>query len=180
MALTQAEIKSLMEQARREERAAKTLLKQRAAALRARMEEQLAAAYRADHQRWQAITEEAEQRVQEWDDQIAAICRDMGVPEEFRPSLNLSWYSRGENASSARRAELRKVGEARIAELETAGQAAIEVRSVQIQRELVAGGLRSEEAKRLLASLPSAEELMPELSLGELEQAVPLPQPPPY
>jgi hypothetical protein len=47
MAMTQAEIKSLMEQARREERAAKTLLKQRSAALRAHMEEQLAAAYRA-------------------------------------------------------------------------------------------------------------------------------------
>jgi hypothetical protein len=69
------------------------------------------------------------------------------------------------------------VGEARIAELETAGQAAIEVRSVQIQRELVAGGLRSDEAKCLLASLPSADELMPDLSLEELEQAVPLPQP---
>jgi hypothetical protein len=72
------------------------------------------------------------------------------------------------------------VGEARIAELETAGQAAIEVRSVQIQRELVAGGLRSDEAKRLLASMPSADELMPELSLDELEQAVPLPKPQPY
>jgi hypothetical protein len=180
MDLTQSEIKSLMEQARREERVAKTLLKQRSAALRARMEEQLAAAYRADHERWKAITEEAARRVKEWDDQIAAICRDMGVPEEFRPSLNLSWYSRGENASSARRAELRKVGEARIAELETAGQAAIEVRSVQIQRELVAGGLKSDEAKRLLASLPNADELMPDLSLDELEQALPLPQPPPY
>jgi hypothetical protein len=144
------------------------------------MEEQLAAAYRADHQRWQAITEDAERRVKEWDDQIAAICRDMGVPEEFRPGLTLSWYSRGENASGARRAELRKVGEARIAELETAGQAVIEVRSVQIQRELVSGGLRSEEAKRLLASLPSADELMPELSLEQLEQAVPLPKPQPY
>jgi hypothetical protein len=55
----------------------------------------------------------------------------------------------------------------------------IEVRSVQIQRELVAGGLRSDEAKRLLASMPSADELMPELSLDELEQALPLPQPPP-
>jgi hypothetical protein len=45
---------------------------------------------------------------------------------------------------------------------------------------LVAGGLRSDEAKRLLASLPSAEELMPDLSLDELEQALPLPQPQPY
>ena len=98
MAMTQAEIKGLMEQARREERAAKTLLKQRSAQLRARMEEQLAAVYRADHDRRKAITEEAEQRVNQWDDQIAAICRDMGVPEEFRPRLTLSWYSRGGNA----------------------------------------------------------------------------------
>src|SRR5919108_697610 len=177
MAMTQAEIKSLLEQARREERAAKTMLKQRSAQLRVRMEEQLAAAYRAEHERWKAITEEAEQRVNQWDEQIAAICRGMGVPEEFRPRLTLSWYSRGENASSTRRAELRKVGEARIAELETAGQAALAVRSVQIQRELVAGGLRSEEAKRLLASLPRADELMPEFALEELEQALPLPQP---
>ena len=63
MAMTQAEIRSLMEQARREERAAKTMLKQRSAELQARMEEQLAAAYRSDHERWKAITEEAEQRV---------------------------------------------------------------------------------------------------------------------
>jgi hypothetical protein len=43
-----------------------------------------------------------------------------------------------------------------------------------------AGGLRSEDAKRLLASLPSADELMPDLSLEELERGLPLPQPPPY
>jgi hypothetical protein len=83
MALTQSEIKSLMEQARREERAAKTMLKQRSAQLRARMEEQLAAAYRADHERWKAITEEAARRVKEWDDQIAAICT-VSPPHERR------------------------------------------------------------------------------------------------
>jgi hypothetical protein len=44
------------------------------------------------------------------------------------------------------------------------------MRSVQIQRELLAGGLRSDEAKCLLASLSTADELMPELSLDELEQ----------
>ena len=47
------------------------------------MEEQLAAAYRADHERWKAITEEAEQRVKEWDDQIAAICT-VSPPHERR------------------------------------------------------------------------------------------------
>jgi hypothetical protein len=83
MAMTQAEIKSVMEQARREERAAKTLLKQRSAALRTRLEEQLAATYRADHARWKAITEEAEQRVNQWDEQIVAICT-VSPPHERR------------------------------------------------------------------------------------------------
>lgn len=172
--MSEAERKRLGEQVRREERVAKTSLKQRSARLKADMEQQLAARFRQDDERWRAITTEAKKMVEDSDAKMAAICREMGVREEFRPSLSLGWYGRGENASKERRAELRRVGEKLIDEQEAAGKVAVERRSVEIQRELLAGGLQSEDARAFLMSMPTAEQLLPPLSLAELDEVVPV------
>src|SRR5690348_3800209 len=98
---------------------AKTGAAQRAAELRADFEEQLASIFRFDDDAiWKAVTETADAAVDEADKRIAARCNELGIPERFRPSLHLSWYSRGENASGKRRAELRKVAESHIEALE--------------------------------------------------------------
>lgn len=172
--MSEGERKRLAEQVRREERVAKTSLKQRSARLKADMEQQLAARFQEDDARWRAITAEAKKAVEDCDAKIATICREMGVREEFRPGLSLGWYGRGENASKDRRAELRRVGEKLIDEQEAAGKVAVERRSVEIQRELLAGGLQSEDARAFLMSMPTAEQLLPPLSLAELDEVVPV------
>src|SRR5947209_3304904 len=106
--MTRREREDLAKLVRRREHVAKSGVRQRALTVLADFEQQLAAIYESDDEQWSAITRRADETVREADAQIAALCRERGVPEQFRPSLNLSWYGRGVNASTARRAELRK------------------------------------------------------------------------
>jgi hypothetical protein len=95
----------------------------------------------------------------------------MGIRPQFRPQLVLQWYGRGENASRDRRAELRKAAQTRIAALGKEAKTAIDARTAEVLTELIAGGLESEAARAFLATIPTAEDLMPRLTLPELETA---------
>jgi hypothetical protein len=135
--MTKAEREELVKLVRRREQVAKTAAKTRAAELLADVEEKLAAIYRADDERWQTITRAAEEAVAAADQEIAARCREQGIPVQFRPGLTLSWYRRGENASAERRAELRKVATSRIAALEQRAKEEIERCSVEVQMQII-------------------------------------------
>jgi hypothetical protein len=172
--LTARERADLSALVRKRERVAKTDAKQRAAELLADVEARLAARFKSNDERWAAVTVEAQKTVEAADQEIARICREIGVPEEFRPRLGLSWYSRGENADRERRAELRKVASTRIAAMELAARSEIERGSLDAQTALLAGGLTTDAARNVLAALPTVEALMPGLSVDELEAAVPI------
>jgi len=103
---------------------------------------------------------------------IAVRCRELGIPAEFAPTLNLSWWERGENACQKRRAELRRVAQSRIAANAQAAKLSIQASSLRIQEQLLTAGLTSTEAREFLASMPSAEALMPMLALASIEKAV--------
>lgn len=84
----------------------------------------------------------------------------------------VSWYGRGENASALRRGELRAVAKTRIDADARAAKVAIERSSVEMQTELVAGGLESEAARAFLPSMPTTEALMAAApSVAEIEAA---------
>ena len=172
--LTPRERSDLSALVRKRERVAKTDARQRAAELLADIEAKLAARFEAEDQRWAAVTVEAQKAVDAANQEIARICREMGVPEDFRPGLHLGWYSRGENASRERRTELRRVASTRIAAMELAAKAEIERGSLDAQTALLAGGLTTDAARAVLAALPTVEALMPGLSVDELEAAVPI------
>lgn len=106
--MTRSDRDQLLRVLRQRVKVAKTEVDQRAAELRADFERQLAARYTFGDEAWQAITAEAKLAVDEADARIADICRERGIPAEFRPGLNLGWYGRGENAAKERRGELRK------------------------------------------------------------------------
>jgi hypothetical protein len=146
----------------------------RKAELYADVERQLSAQYRFDNQVWKDITQKAREAVKAADAQVAAICRAMNVPEEFRPSLQLQWWDRGENAAEKRRAELRKLAQRKIDAAAVAAQTAIEARGAEVLTMLVAGALQSEEARAFLASIPAAAALMPAIGLNELENTAKL------
>ena len=95
--------------------------------------------------------------------QIAARCEELGIPEEFAPSLDVHWYRRGENAVKDRRDELRRKAMAEIAALKKSGRTQVEIWSLNAQTKLASKTLTSEAAKTFLDEMPSTTELMPKL-----------------
>lgn len=167
--MTRWEYDELSKLARAREKAAKAAAEQRAAELLADFETKLASTYDFDDQHWNDLTQAAERVVAEADAEIAERCRKLGIPERFRPQLTLSWYSRGENASKHRRAELRKVAERHVEALEKRARTEIATRTVEVQTALLAGNLDSAAAKAFLESIPMPEALMPRLEVRDVE-----------
>lgn len=168
-AMTRGERDDLARVARLRAKVARTNVGQREAELLADVEEQLAAEYAFTDEAWADLTKGAAEAVAEADRQVAELCRQRGIPEDFRPGLTVGWYGRGRNAVPARRAELRKVAQTRIAAAAKAAKAAIEAREADVLTELLAGGLTSDAARSFLESIPSAAALMPPLQVRELE-----------
>jgi hypothetical protein len=167
--MTQRDRDKLAGLARKRAKVSKQMVAERQKVLLADVEDQLSAEYDFGDEVWADITRQAQAEVAKADAKFAEICRSWGVPEDFRPGLNLMWYSRGKNAAAGRRAELRKLAHARI---EAAGQTAkvtIDIKLLEVETELVRDGLDSAQAHAFLASMPSADELMPRVDIGSLE-----------
>lgn len=167
--MSRPERKDLAEMVRRRERLEKTMVKQRAAELIADIEEKLAAQFAADDARWADVTKAASEAIKGYEAELARRCDEIGIPAEFRPSLYLSWSSRGQNGDRERRAELRKVAHSRIAAIADAARTQVEQRSVRLQEQLLSGGLTSEEAVAFFNALPPVGDLMPALDVGDVE-----------
>jgi len=153
------------------EATAKTEADQRAAELIADFEAQLAAEHKANAPAWADLTEQASKGIAELDAELARRCRELGIPEDWRPSLTLGWSARGENASKARRVELRKVAETRIEAQRKKALAFIARQHTELATQVVAGSLESGEAKAFLDTLPSMDRLLPMLALTDIEDA---------
>jgi hypothetical protein len=141
----------------------------RSAVLMADVERKLAAEYKFGDASWRDLTEAAEKAVKDADVQLAERCRALGIPAEFRPKISLSWYSRGENASKDRRAELRRVAQTQIAVMEKGAKVAIDRHVADLVTTIIAGGLESAEAVAFLECIPTVDEFMPALSLEEIK-----------
>lgn len=159
------ELKSLARQRARVEKAG---VEERKAAVLADVEEQLSAIFKANDEDWAHLTTAADQAVREADQQIAEICRQRGIPEDFRPSLSVHWYSRGANAQASRRAELRKAAERRIDAEAKAAKLAIDRATLEIQTELAVAALTTDSAKRFLETMPTLPQLMPVVDVRQL------------
>jgi transcriptional regulator with XRE-family HTH domain len=171
--MTNSERQEMVLHARRRARVAKASAKQRRAELMADFERELADEKSIFDETWVHLTKEAAQRVKEVDEQIAAMCRERGTPEAWRPSISVTWYGRGENAYGPRRDELRKVAISRLEAMERAAIAAIDRATVEVETALLAEGLRSDRGRQMLEAMPSAESLLPPLDLAAVRSAVP-------
>jgi hypothetical protein len=173
--MTKSERDELAKLVRRREKLAKVDADRVAAERMADFEQQMASIYApADDARWAELHAQAEEVVREADKALADCCRELGVPERFRPQLNLHWYLRGENGARDRRAELRAIARTRVDAMAKAAKLEVERQSVAIQTELVAGGLRTEEARAFLAAMPTAEALIGAApSVLEIEETTP-------
>jgi len=159
---------------RRRANGAKEMAALRAAELLADFESQMACEYAFDSdETWSAAMRAAMDAYHEAVAMIERRCEDLGIPKAFAPSLAPpAWWSRGENAVAARRVELRKVAQTRIAALVKAAKVQIEQASLETQTTLVAGGLDSDAARAFLDAMPTPEALMPRLSMAEVQTAL--------
>ena len=172
-AMTKAERSDLCALIRRREKLEKTAASQRSAELLADFERQLASIYKFDNDEpWRTARAAAERAVEQAQVSIADRCKELGIPKEFAPGLSMGWYGRGENASRDRRAELRKVAETRLAAMEKAARTKIEMRSIELQEEIIRGGLLSADGQSFLSQLPRVETLMLPLDARVLDDSI--------
>ncbi len=86
MSMTRTERTELGRLIRQRERVMKTAAAQRAAELRADFERQLAAEYQFDDDEvWIAATIAVKEVVRDADAAVAQRCRELGIPDKFRP-----------------------------------------------------------------------------------------------
>ena len=166
--MTKGEREELSKLLKARSRLAGRVVDQRAAELLADAETQLAKEYKIDDAAWSTLTAEAKNVVRDADKEIARRCRALGIPDEFRPGLDLMWYRRGENALKERRAELRKVAQTRIHAMAAAARVEIETKALDGLTLLAQGALESAEARAFLSSMPTVEALMPALDVSAL------------
>lgn len=103
------------------------------------------------------------------DKMIAERCEQLGIPDRFRPRLQWTWATRGENACKERRAELRLMAKAHFDAQEKEALAKVELHSLDVQEKLIAASLTSAEARAFLDKIPTIESLMPPMTDSEVK-----------
>jgi hypothetical protein len=137
--------------------------------LLAELQNELTAEFKAHDQLWKEAVIIAEEVVAKANAEIVARCADLGVPAEDAPGLELGWRARSSRfATREQRAELRKLAETRLTALTKTAKTEIQRAALETEEQLVFGGLQSDEARELFASMPTVEQIMPALSLDDL------------
>ena len=168
--MTSGERNDLRSLIRQRARLMKTEIKQRRLELMDQFEKQLSARFSYDQdETWKAAFTLAKQAVTDAQAVVEERCRELNIPKEFAPSLEIHWFGRGENAVRERRDELRRTAKARLDVLEATAKTEIERISVNGQTDLIADGLTSEAAQAFLEHMPTAETLMPLLELNQVQ-----------
>jgi hypothetical protein len=168
--MSKSEREDLQRLLRQRERVLKSAAKQRSAELAADFENQLGQEYRFDQDEvWNQAEKLAEAEVLKAEKLVAARCRQLGIPDQFAPSLSLCWSSRGYgNTIEKRRAELRRMARAQVEAIERKAIVQIELSCLEAQTALAVAGLSTEAAKLFIEKLPKIEALMPALSFAEI------------
>jgi hypothetical protein len=168
--MTRNEREDLQRLVRQREKVLKSAAQQRSAELLADFENQMGQEYSFDQDEvWARAAEVAEREVQKAQKQVAARCRELGIPDRFAPSLSLGWRHRGYgNLLKQRREELRTMAKTRIAAIEAKARTEIELSCLQAQEKIALAGLTSDAARLFIEKLPGIETLMPRLSFAEV------------
>ena len=144
---------------------------EQAAQCMADFERKLAATFQWDQdETWKAAAEKARGVIIEAQETIAKRCEELGIPKSFAPSIGLTWQGRGENATTQRRVELRRVAKSSIEAMTKSAITKIEKQSLDLRTQVVGMGLLSSDAKMFLESLAPVEDAMRNLDFGEIER----------
>lgn len=159
----------LIRLARMRARIARASVDERVKILAAEAEDLMAAEYRVRDELSAEATAIAEEACRKANEVIVARCVDLGIPAAEAPALQLAWQPRGGGfGDQSRRAELRKVAQTRLAAMTAAAKSRIDRAALQVETDLIAGSLESEDARQALDGMPGPDQLMPPLSLDDL------------
>lgn len=168
--MTRAEAQNLGALIRKQERLLKTSLEQRAAEVMADFEAQLCRTYSFDEDEvWAEARRLANEAVTDAQARIAGRCAELGIPEEFAPSIEHYWFGRGQNATKERQVELRRAADAECKAKLRRGRTEVERWSLEAQTKLVAHNLTSDAAKAFLDQIPATDALLPTIDLKLIE-----------
>jgi hypothetical protein len=107
---------------------------------------------------------------------VEARCRELGIPERFRPQLTRpGWISNWKGASAnfrELREEMRRLAAIMVDDQIKSRLAKLEADSADIQCELAMHGCVTDAAKEFLANLPSVAQLIPPLKVAEVEALI--------
>jgi hypothetical protein len=171
--MTKHERDQLLQLVKKRERVMKVKAQERSATLLAEFDAQSAKVYHWDDDEvWAQVKERAEQAIEQAQIEIAARCKELGIPPEFAPGLQMFWHGRGHNAAAERRAELRRAAKSRIEAIEKEALSQIEALSLEAQTAIISHGLESEAAKSFLEKMPTLETLMPPLQVNDIQKLV--------
>jgi hypothetical protein len=155
-AMIKSEREDLQRLVRRREKVEISAAKQRSADLLADFESQMASEFRFNADVvWAEAAREAQHEIDKAQKRIAERCRELGIPEQFAPGLNLRWHHRSyDNSVKQRRDELRRVAQAQVEALERQAVVRIQQASVEAQTELALAG---EAARNFIERLPTSK-----------------------
>ncbi|MGH9560545.1 MAG: hypothetical protein ACRD3S_03740 [Terracidiphilus sp.] len=173
MSMTKGERDQLLQLVKKREKVMKVKAQERSALLLAEFDAQSAKIHHYDEDAvWQRVHAEAEKAIEKAQIAIAVRCKELGIPSEFAPGLEIYWRGRGHNAVAERRSELRRAARSRIESIEKEALSKIEALSLEAQTEIIANGLESAAAKAFLDSMPKIEALMPPVQVSEIQSLV--------
>lgn len=169
--MTKTEREELKLLARERARVAKHDAQRRTADLKAMVEVQIADAYSYNNdETWNEVVKATREIVARAQTEVGEACENIGVPAGMQPMLTFDWQSRGPFQVAGAQQNLRRLANKRIEAQERAAIAEIDRAALEIQTNLVRAGLTSDTALDFLSAMPSVADLMPAVTLDELEQ----------
>jgi hypothetical protein len=164
--MTRRDLEQLEKLAKMRAKQAKAVVDQRAKVLLLEAQEMLAAEFKAQDSMWAEAVAAAKEAAERANEVIAAKALLIGVPEDRSPRLQLEWSSR--RPDKERRAELLSLAGKRVAAMAATAKTEIDGWLNDTVGELILGGLESEDARRIVEAMPTAEALMPAIGLDDL------------
>src|SRR5262245_48360380 len=148
IAMNKGDREDLQRLVRQREKVLKSAAKQRSAELLADFENQMGQQYSFDQdETWDQAAKLAEREVARAQKMVAARCRELGIPDQFAPSLSLEWSHRGYgNSIKERRQELRRMAVTQIEAIEQKAIVQIELQCLTAQEQIAMAGLTSDAA----------------------------------
>ena len=167
--MTSGERENLIKLAKLRGTQAKREVDARLAEMKSDIQNDITAEHQANEELWAEAVTIANEAVEKANSHIRTQCSLLGIPPEHAPKVQMAWQSRSsEFADPKRRAELRKLAETRLDARRKRATAEIDRRVLDAEAELRSGTLESAEARAFAEGMPSADELLPPLTLDGL------------